>query len=144
MFLPSARLLSHYRVGVVARSEHDEEETEAGGGWEARHVEIDVGEVEIGEDREAGRHSRAKEEAYLRNRALIDVVLERVEASLQARDDRIVDSVASRLRLSAAAIAQPTAAELWHAEDIAARRRPPVRCCQMRRPAGTHRAAATL
>jgi hypothetical protein len=60
-----------------------------------------VGEVEIGEDREAVRHGRAKEEAYLRHRALADAVLERGERlldhRLQARDDRLVEAVAARL-----------------------------------------------
>jgi hypothetical protein len=94
----------------------------------ARHFEIDVGEVEIGEDEVAGKHSRAKEEAYLRNQALIDVVLERgerlLEAHLQARDDRLVEAVASRLRIATASVSQPAAAEPLDSLSIAGRAKP--------------------
>jgi hypothetical protein len=96
----------------------DDEAVNGSAAREARHFEIDVGEVEIGEDEAAGKHNRAKDAAYLRHRALIDVVLERgerlLEAHLQARDDRLVEAVASRLRLSSVATAPcppPAAAE---------------------------------
>ena len=108
-----------------------EDEAENGNAAETRHFEIDVGEVEIGEDEAVGKLNRDKEEAYLRNRALIDVVLERgerlLEAHLQARDDRLVEAIASRVRLSSAAtvpVSLPRAAEPMDSLSTAGRATP--------------------
>lgn len=69
---------------------------------DARHFEIDIGEVEIGEDQEIGQLSKAKKRAYKQNRALIDVALERgdemLEARLRERDEKLIEAIVSRLR----------------------------------------------
>ena len=65
---------------------------------EARHFEIDIGEVEIGEDQDAGRLSKAKEDAYRKHRALVDVVLEMGQKILDERLSAHHEQLCGRLQ----------------------------------------------
>mmetsp|Transcript_70483 Transcript_70483/g.188095 ORF Transcript_70483/g.188095 Transcript_70483/m.188095 type:complete len:150 (+) Transcript_70483:502-951(+) len=80
----SQKNLKSYRTGVPERMSGSERPETALLG-EKRHFLMDIIEVEIGEDVEVGRHARAKEAAYQRHRAVIDVVLERAERLLDVR-----------------------------------------------------------